>query len=258
MSLWIPHRAETVGVYRDERAMRQGLGEAQRKFGSTTSDFLKVADYPEDSEDDSEDTDDQQTLNFVTRSNREFGLFGDDIPRARTCQAGLDQGLLLCHWAQAAHVAIGYADQPKGEFIHVAMKDVTVEPHSFHFVIANDEIGGKWFRCASMDEAFTITETAEFLFVLPTVSQNMTELIGLEKELGYLVESMMVIPFFRDLPDGELLRHIHELAGVSEDCPMKGKSLRDALVRRFRDPSGGGLDTLRIRNKIGERVRDRV
>lgn len=90
----------------------------------------------------------------------------------------------------------------------------------------------------------------------PKASLTIDEMVEGEPELWHLVKGMRESPFFCALPEGELVNHIQVVAGASLDQPLCGKDLRDQLAQVYRDPCGGGINTLKVRNDIFDRVQD--
>lgn len=104
-------------------------------------------------------------IDLVVLSAAELGFAGRDAPRAAIYERAKRLGLTLCPAEVGPQLRLQYPDQPRGEFLHVAMEPIST-PSTDHaaFVVGNGDAGLLLIGENARSE-HTASSRARFVFV---------------------------------------------------------------------------------------------
>ncbi len=108
----------------------------------------------------------RRTVNLVKLSGRDLG-FDTAAPYREICEAALALGLELCPAEAALALRLQYPEQPRGEWIWVAMEPLpSRRSDSYIFMLERDTVV-PWQREINCHTAAFLSVTTPFVFVKP-------------------------------------------------------------------------------------------
>ncbi len=148
----------TLGSHKDLKALKAALKSAKCKVSDYANDLLGKPAFTLASE--------QTEVDLVVRSVKELGFEGN-ATYAQICAKAVELGLELCPAEVGPALRLAYNDQPRDEWLRIAMEAITDSDGDRSFFSVghgNDEL---WLGWNFGNPVFVWDPDYRFVFVLP-------------------------------------------------------------------------------------------
>lgn len=148
----------TLGTHKDLKALKAALKTAKCKVSDYANDLLGKPAFTLASE--------QTEVDLVVRSVKELGFEGN-ATYAQICAKAVELGLELCPPEVGPQLRLQYKDQPRDEWLRIAMEAIT-DSGGYRYVFGVGHVGGGlWLGWGYGDPDYVWSPDFRFVFVLP-------------------------------------------------------------------------------------------
>jgi hypothetical protein len=152
-------RSITLGTYQSVAGLREALDAARFHVGTLAGDILDGRAFAVSAT--------EIAVDLVIVTSLDLDLGAENRSRAEIYERALQRGLRLCAPEVAPQLRLQYRDQPRGEFLHIAMEPVTVrDGERAAFIIGNGGAGLLLIAGEARGD-LEIATTVRFVFVRP-------------------------------------------------------------------------------------------